>query len=329
VTISDTKKTRAAILVLVLAVAILFAVAPYATGLLGAPVLYVIFGPVHRRLARRIPTGLAAALVILAAFLLTVVPGVWLIGMLVGQAQGVASNLANGTLFDRLSALRIGEFELGPELAGIGRSLISWLGGTAIGFIGTATHFTLDLIFSFFGLYYLLLSAGSAWQAFRPYIPFSDAHVQSLKERFKAVTLGTLVGTGLTALIQGVAIGLGFWFTGLSNPLFWGVVTVVFAILPVVGSGIVWIPGALSLLVGGHTGGAIVLAVIGLLAGQVHALIGPAITRHYAEVHPMITLVGAIAGVSHFGILGLLIGPLALSYFFELFRMYREEYLTE
>jgi predicted PurR-regulated permease PerM len=284
---------------------------------------------VHRRLARRIPTGLAAALVILAAFLLTVVPGVWLIGMLVGQAQGVASNLANGTLFDRLSALRIGEFELGPELAGIGRSLISWLGGTAIGFIGTATHFTLDLIFSFFGLYYLLLSAGSAWQAFRPYIPFSDAHVQSLKERFKAVTLGTLVGTGLTALIQGVAIGLGFWFTGLSNPLFWGVVTVVFAILPVVGSGIVWIPGALSLLVGGHTGGAIVLAVIGLLAGQVHALIGPAITRHYAEVHPMITLVGAIAGVSHFGILGLLIGPLALSYFFELFRMYREEYLTE
>ena len=328
-TISDTKKTRAAILVLLLAVAILFAVAPYATGLLGAPVLYVIFGPVHRRLARRIPARLAAALVILAAFLLTVVPGVWLIGMLVGQAQSVASNLANGTLFDRLSTLRIGEFELGPELAGIGRSLITWLGGTAIGFIGTATHFTLDLIFSFFGLYYLLLSAGSAWQAFRPYIPFSDAHVESLKERFKAVTLGTLVGTGLTALIQGVVIGLGFWFTGLSNPLFWGVVTVVFSILPVVGSGIVWIPGALSLLVGGHTGGAVVLAVIGVLAGQIHALIGPAITRHYAEVHPMITLVGAIAGVSHFGILGLLIGPLALSYFFELFRMYREEYLTE
>lgn len=323
----DTNKERAALLVLLLAIGVFITVAPYATGLLGAPVLYVIFSPFHRWLSRKLPPSLAGGLVILTAFLVIVVPGVWLIGMLVGQAQGVASGLVNSTLLDRVSAIRVGEFELGPELAGIGRSLIAWLGGSAIGFIGTATHFTLNLIFSFFGLYYLLLSPEGAWKGIRPYIPFSDAHVTSLRERFSSVTMATVVGTGLTALVQGVLIGTAFALTGLSNPLFWGVVTIIFAVLPVVGSGIVWIPGAITLFIGGHAGGAVVLLVVGVLAGQIHTLIGPAITRRYAEIHPMITLVGAIAGVSHFGILGLLIGPLALSYFFELIRMYKEEYL--
>ncbi len=325
----DTNKERAALLVLLLAIGVFITVAPFATGLLGAPVLYVLFAPFHRWLTRKVPAPVAAALVILTAFLLIVVPGVWLIGMLVGQAQGVASGLVNSTLLDRLSAVKIGEFELGPELAGIGRSLIAWLGGSALGVIGTATHFTLDLIFSFFGLYYLLLSPEGAWKGLRPYIPFSDVHVQSLKDRFTSVTMATVVGTGLTALIQGLVIGVAFWLTGLGNSLFWGVVTVIFAILPVVGSGIIWIPGAITLFLSGHAGGAVVLTVVGVLAGQVHTLIGPAITRRYAEIHPMITLVGAIAGVSHFGILGLLVGPLALSYFFELIQMYRQEYLSK
>ncbi len=325
----DTNKERAALLVLLLAVGVFITVAPFATGLLGAPVLYVVFAPFHRWLTRKVPAPVAAGLVILTAFLLIVVPGVWLIGMLLGQAQGVASGLVNSTLLDRLQAVKIGDFELGPELAGIGRSLIAWLGGSALGVIGTATHFTLDLIFSFFGLYYLLLSPGGAWKGLRPYIPFSDEHVQSLKDRFTSVTMATVVGTGLTALIQGLMVGVAFGLTGLGNALFWGVVTVIFAIVPVVGSGIIWIPGAITLFLGGHAGGAVALTVVGLLAGQVHTLIGPAITRRYAEIHPMITLVGAIAGVSHFGILGLLIGPLALSYFFELIRMYRQEYLSK
>jgi predicted PurR-regulated permease PerM len=57
-------------------------------------------------------------------------------------------------------------------------------------------------------------------------------------------------------------------------------------------------------------------------------VIRPLVFRRWADIHPLITLLGAFAGVSYFGILGLLIGPLALSYFFELIRMYREEYLT-
>jgi predicted PurR-regulated permease PerM len=323
----DTDKERAALIVLLLAVGVFYALMPYATGLIGAPVLYVLFAPSHQWLARRIRPGPAAVVVILIAFLVIVLPGVWLIGMLVGQAGDVASGLAKSTLLDRLSTLRVGQFELGPELANIGRSLIQWLGQNALGFIGSATHFTLNLIFSFFGLYYLLLGPGEGWRGIHSYVPFSEKNVLLLRDRFRSVTLATVIGTGLTATIQGIIIGATFALVGLSNSVFWGVVTIVFGILPVVGAGIIWVPGAISLWVSGHAAGAIVLVVVGLLAGQLHALINPWVFKRYSHIHPMVTLVGAIAGVSYFGLLGLLIGPLALSYFFELIRMYREEYL--
>ena len=221
-----------------------------------------------------------------------------------------------------------GSFELGPELAGIGRSLINWLGTSALGFIGTATHFTLNLLLSFFGLYYLLLSNGKGWDSLRSYVPFSARNAEALRERFRAVTYATVIGTGVTALLSGGMIGIGFWVAGLSNPVFWGVIAMIFAILPVVGTGIIWIPGAISLFIDNHVVGAVILAVIGIVAGQVGTPIQSWVVGRHAHIHPMITLVGAIAGISYFGLLGILIGPLTLSYFFEMLRMYREEYVT-
>jgi predicted PurR-regulated permease PerM len=324
----DTDKQRAAIVISLLAIGVFIALVPYATGLIGAPVLYVLFHPWHQWLAARIRRGPAAIVVILCAFLLIVLPGVWLIGMLVGQAQSVAGTLVNSPLLARVSAFRIGRFELGPELADIGRSLISWFGTNALGFIGTATHFTLNLLLSFFGLYYLLVSSGKGWDSFRVYVPFSEKNTEELRERFRSVTLATVLGTGVTALMSGVLIGFGFWVAGLSNPVFWGVITVIFAILPVVGSGIVWIPGAISLGLEGKVVNGVVLAVIGIVAGQIGTPIHSYVVGRYTRIHPMITLVGAIAGISYFGLLGILIGPLALSYFFEMIRMYREEYVS-
>lgn len=327
--IFDTNKQRAALIIGLLAVGLAIAMAPYASGLLGAPVLYVLFSPLHRWLAPKIRPGPAAGVVILLAFLIIILPGTWLIGMLVGQAQGAASSLLNSALLARLSTLTIGQFEVGPQLASIAKELLTWIGGSAIGFIGTATRFTLNLLFSFFGLYYLLLSPARAWQSVVPYIPFSPRNVEILQERFRSVTGATVVGTGLTAAVQGTLVGIGFAITGLNDPVFWGVVTMVFAILPVVGAGMIWAPAAVSLVLSNQPGRAVLLAVIGLVVvANVENLIRPYVFKRYSEIHPMVTLVGAVVGVSYFGILGLLIGPLALSYFFELIRMYREEYLT-
>ena len=151
-----------------------------------------------------------------------------------------------------------------------------------------------------------------------------------LRDRFRDVTFSTLVGTGATAAVQGLLVGLAFWVVGLSNAVFWAVVTLIVSILPVVGSGLIWAPGAASLALEGRWGWAIALVLWGILVvGNVDNLIRPYVFRRWARIHPFITIIGAFAGISWFGLLGLVIGPLAISYFFELIRMYRAEYLDE
>ena len=324
----DSNHQRAAFLILVLGIGLVVALTPFATGVIGIPVLYVVFKPVHDWLMRRTGPRASATLVVLLALFLIVVPGVSFAGLIVSQAQQIASGVVQSPLLDRLSQLRIGGSAIGPQLADLGSKLISWIGSSAFGLIGTATRLALNLVISLFGLYYLLLRPTETWESVRPYIPFSRENAEILRQRFRNVTISTIIGTGLVAAIQGLLVGIGFWVTGLSNALFWGVVTMVLAILPVVGSGLVFGPGAIALGLGGHWGWAIALMLWGILiVGNVDYIVRPIIFRRWANIHPLITLIGALAGVPYFGLLGLLIGPLALSYFFELIRMYREEYL--
>ncbi len=325
----DTNHGRAALLVLLLGVALVIALTPYATGLIGIPVLYAVFAPVHEWLSLRVRPKLAATLVVALALFLIVVPGVSFAGLVVSQAQEIAAGVIRNPLLGRLRELQPGGIDLGPRLADLGAQVVSWIGSSAFGLVGTATRLALNLTISLFGLFYLLLQPGETWEAVRPYIPFSAKNTEKLRQGFRDVTTSTIIGTGVTAAIQGFLVGLGFWLTGLPNGMFWGVVTMVFAILPVVGSALVWGPGALALILGHHALAGVLLAIGGaVIVGNVDYVIRPMVFRRWANIHPLITLIGALAGVPYFGILGLLIGPLALSYFFELVKMYREEYLS-
>jgi predicted PurR-regulated permease PerM len=324
----DSKQQRAALFILVLGAGLLFALWPFATGLIGAPVLYVIFAPLHKTLARRLPARLAAGVVILLALLLILGPGVSFIGLLASEAQGMASGVVNSPILDRIAQIDIGPYNVGEQLATLGQRVTNWAGNFILNLVGTATRLMIQLTIAFFGLYYLLVEPRRSWEMLRPFIPFSAENTEALRQRFENVTISTLIGIFATAAIQGVLVGLGFELVGLPNPFFWGVVTGIMAILPVVGSGLVWGPGAIALVIDQRIGWAIALALWGfLIVANVDNVIRPWVFRRYARVHPFITIIGAFAGIRYFGLLGLLIGPLAISYFFELIRMYRAEYL--
>lgn len=325
----DTKQQRAALLIIGLGLGLLWALWPFASGLIGAPVLYVVFEPIYRQLTRWLRPGLAAGIVILLGIVLVLGPGVSFIGLLAAEAQDMASGVIHSPLLDRVRGLHIGPYDVGAQLEALGSRVVSWLSSAALALVGTATRLGIQLTIAFFGLYYLLLAPQGSWQAVGPFIPFSRQNAALLRERFRDVTISTLIGTGLTAAVQGLLVGVAFEVVGLPNALFWGVVTVVFAILPVVGSGLVWGPGAVILGLGGHYASAIGLALWGVIVvGNIDNIIRPYVFRRWAKIHPFITIIGAFAGIRFFGLLGLLIGPLAISYFFELIRMYRAEYLN-
>lgn len=326
----DSRHQRAAIVLVLLLVGIVVALSPYMTGLLSIPVLYVVLGPVHRWLTqvRWMNRSFAAVLVVILTILGVLLPGFVVLSLIVGQAQNIAGTLMTGPLLDRISQLQLGPFDVGAELVRLGQTLVAWLGGNALSLLGTVTRLSINILLALFGLYYLLLNAGGVWTTIRPYIPFSPGNTERLRQQFTAIAISTVIGTGLTALLQGLLTTLGFAMSGLSNAIFWGVVTVVFAVLPVVGSGMVWIPGVLVLAFEGRVGGAAFLAVWSLTGTAIiDYIFRPIVYNRFAQVHPMITLVGAIAGIGYFGLLGLLIGPLALSYFFAIVKMYREEYV--
>ena len=326
----DTKRDQAAFVIFVLGLALTYALWPVSTGLLGAPVLYIVFAPVYRWLARWMKPGIAAGLVVLLGIILVLGPGLSFVGVVATEAQDMASGVIRSPLLTRLRELRIGPYDVGAQVEALGSRLVSFIGSSAVGLLGTATRLGIQLTITLFGLFYLLLAPQAAWKQVQPFIPFSRRNAEILRERFSDVTISTLIGTGLTASVQGLLVGLGFWVTGIPNALFWGVVTVVLAVLPVVGSGLVWGPGVLHLALEGRYGMAIGLALWGVVVvGNIDNVIRPMVFRRWAQIHPFITVIGAFAGIQYFGLLGLLAGPLAISYFFELIRMYREEYLQE
>lgn len=312
-----------------LSVALAIALAPYTTGLLGIPVLYVALQPVHDWLARRVSEKVTATILVVLLVVVLVFAGGSFVALIVSEAQRIPGMIAQSPIVARLSELKIGGVDVGARLAELGSKIITWIGSSAFGFIGTASRVALNLTISCFGLYYLLLRPGETWDAVRPYIPFSASNTEKLRQGFRDVTASTLIGTGFSAVLHGVLMSLAFRLAGLPNALLWGVITMVFSILPVLGSGLVWAPAAIWLLVDHRPVPAVLLALWGIFViGNIDYVIRPMVSRRWAHIHPLVTLIGALVGVPYLGLLGLLIGPLAVSYFFELISMYREEYVT-
>lgn len=323
----DRSADRAALLILVLAAAVLVAIAPFLSGLLGAAVLYVIFVKPFQRLERMMRPGIAAAITLAAALLLVAVPLGWLITVVIAQAPDAFRTLQTSAAFARIAELRIGSFEVGAELAKASGTIASWLSARVFSLVGSATSAVLNLVIAFFGFYYMLRSDSNTWNSIRPYIPFSARTADALRDRFYSVTEATLLGIMLIAVMQGTLVGMGFWIVGLPNPFFWGTVTAFASILPVLGTALVWLPAVLVLLVQNRYGAATTMLVIGAgIASNIDNLVRPLIYRRVSNIHPMITLVGAFAGVKYFGLLGVLLGPLAIAYLFALVHFYREEY---
>ena len=163
----DNKRDRAAFLIFVLGLALVWALWPFSTGLIGAPVLYVVFSPVHRWLTRRMPARLAAGLVVLLGILLVLGPGAAFVGVIAGEAQDMATGVIRSPLVARLRELRLGPYDVGAQIETVGSRLVSWIGASALGLIGTATRLGIQLTISFFGLFYLLLAPRAACRVSR------------------------------------------------------------------------------------------------------------------------------------------------------------------
>lgn len=321
------RRRRAGWLIVVLAAGVGFSLLPFVGGLLGGPIVAVMGAPAFRWLRPRVGARTAALLVTAAALVLLLVPGVLLIAGLAAQAPASLGGLASSAWYQRLASLRVGPFDVGGVLAVSGSEISSWLSRQAGAIVASLTDTALNLLIALFGAYYTLTAGHAIWGRVAAHLPFERATSDRLRRRFHDVTEAMILGVLATALVQGTVIATAFALVRLPHALFWGFVTGCVSILPVLGSALVWVPGSVVLALDQRYGAAAVLFAIGaIIASNLDNVVRPIVYRRVSDVHPLVTLVGAFAGVRLFGLAGLLLGPLAICYLIELLAAFEAEH---
>ena len=312
---------RALTIALLAAVAILLL--PFISGLLGAAILYVIAEPLLRRLSAVRTRRVGAVVAVLVLFVALVLPGVWLFTELLVQIPDAIRELQRSALYLQLMALRIGDVDIGAQLQAATSDVVRWSSRQTLALLGGIMSATVNLVIALFGTYYLLMSGDRMWAHSMRMLPFEATTSERLRVRFHRVTEAMVLGVVVTGAAQGTLVGGAFALLGFEHALFWGAVTAVCSVVPMFGSGIVWLPASLLLLAQQRLGASIALLAFGaLIVSNIDNALRLVVYKRISAVHPMVTLVGAFAGVNAFGLAGLLIGPLILLYAIELLRPY-------
>jgi predicted PurR-regulated permease PerM len=206
-------------------------------------------------------------------------------------------------------------------LVAAGKHVLQFLassGGTfVLGALGTLVSFLLML----FVLFFVLRDGPALAQRVVRMLPIEERMRGNLWQHLKEVTRAVFMGIGVTALVQGALVGIGFWIAGLPSALVFGVLAALFALVPLVGTVIVWGPGALYLASQGDYGHAIFLTLWGTIAvGMVDNFLRPLLISGRAEVPTLAVFIGVMGGLQAFGFIGLFVGPIVLGLLVALFR---------
>ena len=290
---------------------------------LAAVLFAVLFGYLLQRpqvwLEKRVRSRRGAAgILLLAVTLAFVLPITFVTMSLVDQAQDAAATFespeqAQRYFTDALVRLGVPEDTAATIPARVGTAGA----GFVQGLLGQTLTAVLDLftglVVFFFLLFYVLVD-GRRFMAFlRENTPLDPKHrerlFQAAGERVRAILLGAI----LVSVIQGVAAGIGWWIFGFPNPIFWGFVMTLLAVLPFAGPIIVMAPaGVVALLQGDIVAGIGLLVWAAVVVGLVDNFARPFVVGRRADVHPSIILVGTLGGLFVFGVSGFVLGPLIM-----------------
>jgi predicted PurR-regulated permease PerM len=329
----------------ILAYLLLAVLAPLRGALGWAVVLAFLLHPLHERLAHRLKgrnvlsagiiTGLTPFLVLAPLSVLGVVFA-GQVSSLIGHFRG-ESLLGYPQLLARLesypllgevlrwssanvpvSAAQIQSWVTG-EMQAVLKSAASAGGNLALGLFGTVVGFFMML----FLLFFLLRDGRAILDHLTRLIPLEPARRERLLDYLARVTRAVVFGSTATALIQGIFVAVGFELAGLPSPVVFGVLAMIAALLPA-GAAVVLAPAVLYLAATGHWVAAVFLAFWSALLAVVENVARPLLTAHRAHVSTLAVFMGAVGGVSAFGVLGLVIGPVLLSFVVALVRFATE-----
>lgn len=298
--------------------------APFAAALAWALALAIVFCPLQRWLESKCkrPT-LAAGLSVMVIALMVVIPALFVGQRLVVEAvrgaQHIEAKVGSGEwrtvlrsqpwlapLADRIEQ----EIDVPGGVRSLAAGLSSATGAVLQGSLVHAIGFCLV----FYLLFFFLRDRAAALRSLRALSPLSDAEMDHLLTRVAHTIHATVYGTLAVAAVQGLLGGLMFAALGLPAPLLWGVVMALLAVVPILGTFIVWIPAACFLALEGSWGKAVILILWGsLVVGTIDNLLRPVLVGKRLKIHTVPAFMSVIGGLVLFGASGLILGPVILT----------------
>lgn len=317
-------------IIVILGLILFFQLNTFLPAFLGAYTLYVLMRKYMFLLENRYrwkKTWCAAVLMSLS-FLIILVPVFTLVNML---TKKISSSLQNtSSLLERIK-LFINNIE---QRSGINiltaenlNKLAEWGAQSVPQILGATLTTIISIVVMYFILFFMLTEGRKMEAKFYEWVPLKDENVLILRGDMNRLVLSNAIGIPLIALAQGVVGLIGYIIIGVPEPLFWFVITCIAGMLPVVGAALAYIPLVIFTYVGGEPVRAVILLVFGLgIIGTVDNVFRFWLQKKLGNVHPTITVFGVLVGVSLFGFIGLIFGPILISLFILLLKVYATEF---
>lgn len=307
----------------------LFGLLAYVSAFLGAGILYVALRPwyaalVHRRGWNR---QLVTVLLLVFTLVVLVIPFYALSAMLFDRLRDLGQYTGQVMAVVRRLEARTGlsvtsEPALRNLLGQVASRASAWLPQLA----GSILNFVVVLGLLLFTMYFLFVQEEAFRRGLRQYLPFRADTLTLLRAALENNVQANVLGQVLISMAQGALTGLLLAVFGVPDPVFWGAVGFFVSFIPVLGTPLVWGPAALYQFAQGAAGAGVGILLVGsLVVMNADNLLRIVLARRLGHIHPLVTLVGVTLGIELFGILGLVIGPLLLSYLGVLLRVFAEE----
>ena len=299
--------------------------------LVGALVAYLCY-PVYCWITQRgANKTLAALLLCILIFLLIAIPGVFLVKVLVQESYTLfilaKQRTATGLFTDCQNTFcqAIKEFGKDPTIAshvqGSVKYITNWVINKGSEVLFALPRLLLNLFVMLFTTFYFLKDGPDFMQKVSGYLTFHEHRYALMVTRLKEIVRGVIYGYVSVAVLQGFLGAVGFYLFGIDSALFWGVIMAFLALIPFVGTGLVWIPFSVVIFLDGlfQDSSFLMIKAAGLFlycaffVASIDNILRPKIISRTAKVHPTWILLGALGGVFVFGLLGVVIGPLVLS----------------
>ena len=317
-------------IIVIFGATLLYSLLEFFTAFLGAVMFYVLTKPLMEFFTKKWnwKKSVAASCILLITFIIILVPLFFVGKMLYAEAATLSVN--PDTILQPIKEMNAGiEGKFGVNLlSGQTMNKIQTLTSDSVTYIlNGSLNFFSSITMLYFFFYFLLVNINKLEAAIVFYLPFKRTLVQWFGNELVAQTISNSIGIPLIGVIHGLLAYAAYAIADLPEAGFWAVITGFSSIIPIVGTALIWLPASIYLFVTNHSGYGIFLLLWGVLViGLSDNLIRFMLAKKMADVHPVVTVLGIIMGLNYFGITGLIFGPLMISYFIILLKIYYTEY---